>query len=344
MRTTGLIAHSAPFVGAEEEDAVVRVLRSGRLAQGPEVEAFEEECAARVGRKYGVAVSSGTAALHLALHALGVDENDTVVIPAYACASLLTAITMQRTTAHLCDVGADFNLVAAKLPPCSAVVLPHLFGKAAQRPDHSRVIEDLAQSIGGETGRDGVVAIASFYATKLMTTGEGGMVLTDTPDIADHVRDHRDYDNRDDFLPRFSYKMTEMQAAMGRVQLRRLPEFLAARRRIAFHYLERLCDVPLALPDARDHVFFRFVVRTNRQAELIEHLKRLGVEAKRPVHRPAHPYANDGKRAARIATSSGGVPGADHAHETAVSLPIHPRMSEEDADTVVEAVHRFFDE
>ncbi len=175
MRTTHLIAHSAPLLGPEEEEAVVRVLRSGRLAQGPEVAAFEQECASLVGRRFGVAVSSGTAALHLALHALGVGRDDRVVIPAYACASLLTSVSLQDGTAHLADVNADFNLDPAHVPgDADYVILPHLFGKRATAPEHGVVIEDLAQSIGGDTGRTGAAAIASFYATKLLTTGEGG--------------------------------------------------------------------------------------------------------------------------------------------------------------------------
>lgn len=332
------------MLGVEEEEAVVRVLRSGRLAQGPEVEAFEDECAAFVGRRYGVAVSSGTAALHLALHALGVEADDIVAIPAYACASLLTAVSLQRATAHIVDVNDDFNLDARQVPVDTGyVILPHLFGKRAETPGRGVVIEDVAQSIGGDAGRAGTVAIASFYATKLLTTGEGGMILTDDGSLADVARDRRDYDNRDTFVPRFSYKMSEMQAAMGRVQLRRLTYFLARRRHIAFRYVESLHDLPIGLPDAHDHVFFRFVITTDRQTEVIDWLVGEGVEAKRPVYRPAHHYVTESSSGLRARTN-GGYPRADRAHAAAVSLPIHPGMRDEDADAVIEAVRRFFEE
>lgn len=343
MRTTYLIAHSAPVIGVEEEEAVVRVLRSGRLAQGPEVEAFEEECAAFVGRRHGVAVSSGTAALHLALHGLGANDGTVVAIPAYACASLLTAVSLQGATAHVADVNGDFNLDTGHVPEDAGyVILPHLFGKRADTPGRGVVIEDLAQSIGGETGTAGAVAIASFYATKLLTTGEGGMILTDEADLAEAIRDRRDYDNRDAFALRFSYKMTEMQAAMGRVQLRRLTYFLARRCAIAYRYLEALQDLPIGLPDPADHVFFRFVISTDRQGELIDWLNGEGIEAKRPVYRPAHHYVRDTAPGLRARTN-GGYPRADRAHAAAVSLPIHPGMPDEDADAVIEAVRRFFD-
>ncbi len=342
MRTTHLIAHSAPVVGAEEEEAVLRVLRSGRLAQGPEVAAFEAECAALAGRRHGVAVSSGTAALHLALNALGVGESEDVAIPAYACASLLTAVSLQGAIACICDIGDDLNLDPRVVPrDARFAIVPHLFGKTAALPERPVVIEDIAQSLGGETGRAGVAAIASFYATKLITTGEGGMVLTDDEGLAETVRDRRDYDNRDEFVPRFSYKMTEMQAALGRVQLRRLPEFLERRRTIALRYSEAFGELPLGLPDPAGHVFFRYVVTTGEQETLLARLNDEGIEAKRPVYRPAHHYTRGGGLRG-VAWCAGPCLEADRAHETAVSLPIHPAMRADEVDSVIEAVRRFF--
>lgn len=342
MRTADLIQHSAPVIGDEEVEAVSRVLYSGSIAQGPEVEAFEEECAAFVGRRHGVAVSSGTAALHLALNALGVQERSTVAVPSYACASLLTAISLQRAQPFLCDVGGDFNIDTSSLPrDIDAAIVPHLFGAQAQVPPGPRVIEDIAQSIGGETGTQAPVAIGSFYATKMMTTGEGGIVLTDDEAIAEHVRDRRDYDNREDFCNRFNYKLTDIQAALGRVQLRRLPGFVKRRREIAARYLEVFRDLPLGLPDAVGHVFFRFVVSAGRRGELEEHLQDRGIEAKRPVHRPAHHYFRTADEVA-AADGTGDYPGSDHAHDCAISLPIHPNMLDEDVQSVIDSVRQFY--
>lgn len=342
MRTANLIRHSAPLIGEEEVAAVSRVLYSGSIAQGLEVEAFEEECAALVGRRFGIAVSSGTAALHMALNALAVDEDTIVAVPSYACASLLTAISLQRGRHALCDVGSDFNLDAATLPDrFHAAIVPHLFGAPAQLPPGKTIVEDIAQSIGGETGKQAPIAVASFYATKLMTTGEGGMVLCDDPDIAEHVRDRRDYDNRENFVPRFAYKLTDMQAALGRVQLRRLPEFIARRHEIAYRYLEAFRDLPLELPDPDGHVFFRFVVCTDRREAFETHLNDEGIEAKRPVFRPAHRYFETGGQQGE-ADSQGGYPGSDRAHDRAVSIPIHPAMQDVDVEAAIAAVCRFF--
>jgi len=319
------IAHSAPCVGDDEIAAVARVLRSGRLAQGPEVEAFESECAALVGRAHAVAVSSGTAALHLAMQVLCTDKP--VALPSYGCASLLTAVHLANAWPVLCDIGADFNLDARTTPrECAAVIAPHLFGARAVLPDCPAIIEDIAQSIGGPTGRAGVVAIASFYATKLMTTGEGGLVLTDDAPIADAVRDLRDYDNRDTFAARTNYKLTEMQAAIGRVQLRRLPGFIARRREIAARYNDAFRGLPLTLPEGADHIYFRYVVRTPARDTLELRLRAHGIEAKRPVYKPAHHYL------------AADCPESERAHHEALSIPIHPALTDEDVNHVIESM------
>ena len=335
-----MIRHSAPTLGDAEAEAVTEVLRSGQLAQGKQVEAFEQECAAFVGRKYGVAVSSGTAALHLALAALGVTENSIVALPTYACAALATAVQMQRGTSALCDVGPDYNLDLGTLPEeVDVSIAAHLFGATASLPKSGSCIEDIAQSLGGDTGTATDVAIASFYATKLMTTGEGGMLLTDDADLAAFARDRRDYDNRDDWLPRYSYKMTDMQAAMGRVQLQRLPGFIARRREIAQQYLDAFRDLPIELPSGSGHVFFRFVIRTGQRESLEGRLADAGVEAKRPVYRPAHLYARDPLAHGDFRLRDS-YPGADAAHAQALSLPIYPSLLEDDVAHVIDSVRR----
>lgn len=324
------IPHSATTLGGEEIDAAARVIRSGYLSQGVEVAAFERECAALLGRRYAVAVNSGTSALHLALGALGVEANEPVAVPSYGCVALITAVRLQDAQPILCDIDDRFNLDPALVPgPCRASVVAHLFGAPGVLPA-GRVIEDVAQSMGGETGRQGAVTVASFYATKLMTTGEGGMLLTDDEGIAAYGRDRRDYDNRDDFTTRHNYKLTDLQAAIGRAQLRRLPSFIARRREIAARYGAAFSGLPIQLPDPEGHVFFRYVIRTATRDALETHLRACGVEAKRPVHRPAHHYL-------------GGVfPLSERAHREALSLPIYPSLIDAEADHVIDSVQRFF--
>lgn len=326
-----MIAHSKPDLGPEEQAAVVRVLATGQLAQGPEVEAFEEECAAFVGRRYGVAVSNGTAALHLALAVTGIGENDPVALPAYACTALLQPLLWLRAHPVLCDASTDYHMSASAIPTTvRTAILPHLFGATAPLPDTDCFIEDIAQSIGGATGCAGRVAITSFYATKLLTTGEGGMLFTDDAGLAEQARDLRDYDGRDRHRIRYACKMTEFQAAMGRVQLRRLPAFIARRQAIAARYRAAFRGLPLRLPPAEGHVFFRYVVETAVRSAFVAHLQACGVDAKRPVHHPMHHDLGGGE-----------FPGAEHAHAFCVSLPIYPAMTETEIETVIASVLQF---
>ena len=326
-----MIPHSKPFLGIEEQEAAARVLASGHIAEGEETAAFERECATFCGRRYGIAVNSGTAALHLALGALGVGANATVALPSYACAALLTAVRLQDANPFLCDIDETFGLDPSAAPlHCAAIIVAHLFGARARMPRHDAVVEDIAQRFDGTAGRASRVAITSFYATKLMTTGEGGMILTDDEAIEAYARDRRSYDNRDDFVARYPYKTTDLQAAIGRVQLRRLPSFLERRKRIAVAYNAAFADLPLRLPDLSDHACFRYVVATPRRAALEAHLKTCGVEAKRPVYRPAHHYL-------------GGVyPNAERAHDEILSLPLYPALIDAEIEHVIESVRRFF--
>ena len=326
-----MIPHSKPWIGEEEVEAVARVLRSGHLAQGAEVEAFERECADFLGRKHAVAVSSGTAALHLALGALGVSRDEPVAVPSYACAALITAVHMQQASPVLCDVCGDGNLDPATAPQsCRTIIVPHMFGKRAKLPERGAVIEDIAQSFGTATGLSTPVSVTSFYATKLMTTGEGGMLFCDDDAIAEYARDRRDYDNRDDYIPRHPYKMTDFQAAMGRVQLRKLPKSLEHRNRIARRYEEVFARLPLGLPNPENHAFFRYVVRSGHRSELDAFLNARAIEAKRPVYRPAHHYLG------------GEFPSAQRAHDEFLSLPIFPGMIDGEVERVIDSARLFF--
>ena len=339
-----MIRHSLPTLGEEEADAAARVIRSGMVAQGREVQAFEEETAAFVGRRYGVAVSSGTAALHLSLRALGCGPESVVGLPAYACASLVTAVGMNNSVSRLLDIDERFAMNIKQIPQdADTLIVPHLFGGVAELSDAENVIEDIAQSIGNGTGAGSKVAVASFYATKLLTTGEGGMVLTDDSAIAEFARDHRDYDNRDDYRQRYPYKMTDVQAAMGRVQLTKLPGFLERRRVVAERYREGLAGLPVVLPEHWDqHAYFRFVVLTDQRERLETFLNARGIEAKRPVYSPAHRYFE--RTCPANVRVAGDYPRADRAHAEALSLPIHPQMSDAEVGTVVKAVEQFFEE
>ncbi|MBI4636908.1 MAG: DegT/DnrJ/EryC1/StrS aminotransferase family protein [Candidatus Rokubacteria bacterium] len=329
-----------------EEDAqsVARVVRGGHLAQGPEVEAFEREMASRLGVQAAAAVSSGSAALELALRALEVGPGDEVLIPTYVCDALHHAVTRCGATPVLADADPDtLSLSVADAARrvtrrTRCVIVPHAFGLAADLDGFERldvpIVEDCAQALGAvaggrPVGARGRLAVCSFYATKLLTTGEGGLVAGPAELVA-RVRDAREYDQRRDLTPRFNYKLTDMQAALGRSQLARYDAFVARRRAIAAGYRRALAGARCRLPldvGAR-HVYHRFVVGLDGPLPpLLERLVARGVAARRPVFRPIHQ-----------ALGLAGYPVAERLWAERLSLPCYPALGDAEVDAVAAAL------
>ncbi|MEE9274800.1 MAG: DegT/DnrJ/EryC1/StrS aminotransferase family protein [bacterium] len=352
------IPHSRPTLEEADALAVAEAVRSGQIAEGPKVAAFEAEVAAYLGRRGAVAVSSGLAALHLALHALGAGPGDKVVVPSYNCAALLQAVLHCGARPILCDVEPGTGnptpeTAGAAAEGARAILLAHLFGAPAEAADIASlgppVIEDVAQALGARRGGKaagalGALTVCSFYATKLLAAGEGGMVLGEEAETLDRVRDARSYDGRDDLKPRWNYKLTDLQAALGLSQMARYETFLARRREIAARFTEGLAGTGLALPadppDGR-HVFHRYVVGLpeswlGRHGEgaaeaAVRALEARGVGARRPVHRPLHRLLGEK-----------GFPGAEAAWARHLSLPIYPSLTEEEISTILEATRAVF--
>lgn len=342
---TPAIPHSRPFLGPEEEQAVLRVVRSGMLAQGPEVAALEKEACALLGTDHCVAVAHGTGALHLGLLALGVGPGTTVLVPSYGCTSLLNAVHLCGASPVLVDCSpgsADMDLedAAARIrPDTAAALVPQLFG----RPLDTRALEarvpvlsDGTHAVGATVrgrpaARQGRACAYSFYATKMLAAGEGGLLATSRSAVARLARDRRSYDERPDWQLRFNYKMTELAAAILRVQFRRLPELLGRRQAIAERYRAELAPVlelPTALPG---EVHYRFVGRVpaGRLEAVIAGLRELGVGAARPVYRPLHRY---------LGLPAREMPHAEEAWRRTLSLPVHPGMTGPEVERVIEAV------
>jgi perosamine synthetase len=339
-----LIPHSRPHVTEDDVEAVAQVVRRGQLAQGPEVEAFEREVAERIGAPAAAAVASGTAALELALRALDVGPDAEVVVPSYACDALHHAVTRCGAEAVLADADpVTLTLSAQDVerrlgPRTRAIIVPHAFGLAVDLAPFERlgapVVEDCAQALGARlggraAGSRGRLAVCSFYATKLLATGEGGMVLGPA-DLVARVRDARDYDERDDLVPRSNAKLTDIQAALGRSQLRRLDAFIARRRAIAAEYRRRLagarCRPPAEAGAA--HVYHRFVVQIEGAVpSVLTAMHDRGVTARRPVFRPLH-------RALGLT----GYPEAERLWNACVSVPCYPALTDEEVETVAGAL------
>jgi len=338
------VPHSRPSVSEEDALAVARAVRAGRLAQGPEVEAFEAELAARLGVEAVAAVSSGSAALELALQALAVGAGDEVIVPSYVCDALWHAVRRCGATPVLADADPDTLSLSAKgtaartTPRTRAVIVPHAFGLAVDLEPFLAlgvpVVEDCAQALGAvvagrPAGSRGALAVCSFYATKMLATGEGGAVAGPA-DLIARVRDARAYDERLDLAPRFNAKLTDLQAALGRSQLRRLDQFIARRREVAGRYRARLAGAGCRLPaDAGErHVYHRFIVGVEVSVDRVQaRMAAAGVTARRPVFRPAH-----------RALGLSGYPEAERLWTGALSIPCYPALTDAEADHVVAAL------
>ncbi len=354
-----MIPHSRPTITENDIKSVSEVMRSGCIVQGEKVRQFEEKLASFIGVKGGIATSSGTSALHLALMVLGVGKEDEVILPTYVCTAPLNAIYYIGAKPILADINEDdFNISAMDVErkltkKTRAIIVPHLFGLPADMKEILRlgipVIEDCAQSIGATirhpasgirypasgiwhpVGSLGALSICSFYATKLLATGEGGMVLSNDEELLSRIQDLRDYDEKDDFKVRFNYKMSNIEAAFGLSQLEKLPSFIKRRKEIARKYSSAFSGCDFSIPSVyenREHIFYRYVVRVhNKAGKFIDDIQNKGIECRRPVYKPLHHYL-----------SCGDFPVADKVYKDAVSIPIYPSLSDEDVDYIIETV------
>ena len=350
---------------SEAERLVLEVLRSGRLAQGPMVERFEHDFARMVGTGHAVAVSSGSAALVLALQALGVGPGDEVVTSPFTFVATLNAVLQVGATARFADIRAtDFTIdaaaVSAAVTPRTAAVLPvHLYGHPAAMRELTQIaerhqmalVEDAAQAHGacadGQTVGSFGVGCFSFYATKNMTTGEGGMVTTDDATVADRVRLLRNQGMREAYRYEavgYNLRMTEVSAALGLSELARLEERTERRRRNAARLTEGLAGVPgLILPIVAaggDHVFHQYTVRVTAEAvlsrdEVVEELRTRGIAA--AVYYPKAVYDHECFRDHPLVRHER-MPEAERAATEVLSLPVHPALTDQETDHVIVAV------
>ena len=336
-----MIPHSRPSIGIEEETAVCRVIRSGMLAQGIEVAALETELANHLQVPYVVAVSSGSAGLHLSLIALKIGPNHSVVLPSSVCTALLNAVRHVGATPVVVDCDPTNNQICPSAikqhASCDAIIAPHMFGKAADisalKKTGLPIVEDCAMSLGATIegkplGSFGNLSVFSFYATKVICGGEGGAIATSDPELAACVRDLRDYDGRDNNVSRYNYKLTDLQAAIIRVQLTKLDGFIAKRRALGIRYTQALSHTSAQLPAFHAGEFpFRYIIRQTRSAkEVVSAFENRGIAARQPIHKPLHQY---------LKYSDCDFPGASQSHKYNVSLPLYPDLSEEEIEKIL---------
>lgn len=350
-----MIPHSKPTLSDQEQEAATRVLSSNELGAGDEVEAFEEEFAEEVGVAHAVAVTSGTAALHLALESLKVDPDDRVVLPSYGESPLLHAVHYQDATPRPVDVDPDtFNIDPYSVkgvlePETQAIIVPHMFGHPAPIDEildlGIPVVEECSMTLGtdfhGNTvGSRGDVAIASLDANCLLTAGGGGILVTDDEEIYQEARDLVSYQEREKYRDRYDYRMNNLQAAIGRVQLGRLEEFISARQELAKNYLSALQEAPVGLPEDQtegNHIYFRFVIGSGPMDRHVmeNYFQERDIEIKGPVYKPLHRY---------LSHSDEGFPHATSVFRQNVSLPIYPDLTNEEQQKIIETLFEFSEE
>jgi perosamine synthetase len=341
-----VIRLARPDTGEEELAEVAAVLASGMLTMGAKVGELEELLARTCDVEHAVAVSSGTAAIHLAVLALGIGPGDEVIVPAYTFPATANVVALAEAKPVLVDVDPEtFNLDPAKVevtPRTKALMPVHLFGRPArleELPDLP-LIEDAAGALGARRrgracGGLGVAGCLSFHPRKIVTTGEGGAVTTNDGELAERVRSLRHHgwspSDRYDDMPAgaFNYRLSDVLCAIGIPQARRLEELLAARERIAAGYAERLRDLSVVLPsaDAGDrHGWQAYVIQLDRRDEAMAALRAQGIQCQIGT------YALHRLGAYR---DQGNFPGADACFERALALPLHTQLTDAELDRVV---------
>lgn len=335
-----MIPHSRPSLDQAEENAALRVIRSGMLAQGAEVEKLEHALAKRLAQKHAIAVSSGSAALHLAIRVLDLPSNANVLLPSYVCTALLNASLLNNTKPVLGDIDLQtFQLTPPSQTDYDAILAPHMFGHVvdlqAFADTQVPLIEDCALALGATyqnrpVGSHGILSVCSFYATKVLCGGEGGAILTSDDPLATRLRDLRDYDGRADGQLRYNYKLTDLQAAIIHTQLGKLDGFIERRKLLGQQYTDALKDTDAVLPSFKAGEFpFRYVIKHSQSADnIIAAFETCGVSARKPIFCPLHQVLQLADQA---------FPNTTQAQEHAVSLPLYPSLTDSEIDHVLQA-------
>ena len=333
-----MIVHNKPTIGRQEQQAVFKVLDSGYITQGIEVERFENEFCDFLGlpQRHAVAVSSGTSALFMALWSLKAKKKS-IAMPVYVCSSLRNAVAMVQAKEALIDNAMDspnINLNQIQKSNADIAIVPHMFGlpNEIQNIKDIDIIEDCAQSLGAsidnkKTGLIGKAGIFSFYATKLMTSGgQGGMFVSKDKNLVDKVRDYREFDCRRDQKERFNFQMTDIQASIGRVQLKKLPSFLERRQEIFEIYKESGLDLIASENNASVH--YRAVIRINNPAEVKDKLLKQSIKTIIPIE--DWELLGDGSK----------YRNSYNLTQTTLSLPIYPSLTNEDVLNIVNELNK----
>ncbi len=373
------LPYGRQWLGDDDVAAVAEVLRSDWLTTGPKVAEFEQAFADFVGAREAVAVSNGTAALHTAMYAIGVGPGDEVIVPPMTFASSANCIVFQGGTPVFADVDLDTLLldptqVEAKITPrTKAIVAVDYTGQPcdydalrAIAGRHSLIlVADACHALGGSYKGRPVGSLAdlstfSFHPVKHITTGEGGMITTDDPELARRMRVFRNHGITTDHRQReqlgswfyemvdlgYNYRLTDIQCALGMSQLRKLPGWVVRRQEIARRYDAVFAEMPavgpLGVRDDVSHAYHLYMIRLDLDRLKVDRARvftallaeGIGVNLHYiPVH--LHPFYQE-----RFSTGPGLCPVAEAAYERLITLPIFPRMNDDDVEDVIAAVRK----
>ena len=342
-----MILHSKPFVEESDSISVADVVKSKLHAAGGVVKIFEDKISKFSNAKYAKATSSGTTAIHLSLLALGIEEGDEVILPSYVCQAVLNAVNYTKAKPILADINDNYHISLKTIKPLitkktRAIIVPHLFGYSANIDDiltlKIPVIEDCAQSLGTKAkgkivGTNGTLGIFSFFATKSISTGFGGMIITNSKKLKDKLNDLTQYDKRNTYKIAYNYGLTDIQAALGISQLEKLPNFIEKRKQIAERYDKAFLHLNIKLPKKVEGSYpFRYVITLRDKKDLVylkKKLKKEDIITERPIFKPLHQYLSLPKE---------NFPNTEKAHSTALSIPIYPALTEEEIITIISSI------
>lgn len=345
-----MIPHNLPALGIKEEKAVLRVLKSRWLAQGHEVQAFEDEFCEYMNLSQGhaVAVANGTSALYLAAWALG-GKNKKIAIPVYSCSALRNAVQLLGAKEVLIDCSSNSpNIDPLQIEgnTIDIAIMAHMYGIPIEIESDSnfQIIEDCAQSIGTKIngkplGLQGTLGIFSFYATKPITSGgQGGMIISKDLNLIEKIKDYREFDCRKDRHARFNFKMTDIQGAIGRAQLESLPQFIIKRAKIYQRYLQTGVSMwnefflnHLKSPQVVSSNYFRSLVKCKDPNKIIGTLERAGIKSIIPIE--SWELLGDPRL----------YPNAFHLTQNMISLPIYPSLTQKQIDKIIVSLKKIFD-
>ncbi|HFL3236662.1 TPA: DegT/DnrJ/EryC1/StrS family aminotransferase [Clostridioides difficile] len=357
-----------PSIGTEEIEAVTRVLETGQLAQGETVYQFEREFSEHFGYTGSAAVANGTAALHVALLAAGVKPGDKVITTPFTFVATSNAILYCNALPVYADVDeSTFNIspesirkAANEFPDARYLLLVHLFGQPCEmdkiievsKEFNLTIIEDCAQAHGASyqstpVGNFGAGGTFSFYPTKNMSTGEGGMIVSQDQHFLNKSKVLINHGSKQRYVHEvlgYNYRMTNIAAALGVEQLKKIDQMNSARRKNAEFYFSNIKNQLVKLPFVHEfshHVFHQFTITTSYRDQLVRYLDEkgigTGIHYQLPLHRQKH--INDYLTAAKQRSYS--CPTADRLAEQVLSIPVNPALSLEDLEYIVHAINNF---